>query len=137
MPNKKLLVVLLGALAFPGGASSAAGTACTVTPNPVVLGTDAQFTVSASGAIPGVYYEVTDQQKGHHKTDEARVWVGAADDTGNLTAVIPAHDGSVNGDGDPYSLWPGDVSVKVVRWRAGGSPGGGQILLSTCSFTVT
>jgi hypothetical protein len=114
----------------------AAPNPCTVSPNPVTLGTDSSFTVTASGGVPAEFYEVTDQQKGHHKTDEARVWLGQADASGNVSATIGVDDGRIYGDASPYSLWPGDVSVKVVRYRTGGGPGGAASTLATCSFTV-
>jgi hypothetical protein len=125
-------IVLAMALASPVNATSA----CQVTPDPVVLGTDISFTLTASGGIPAAYYEVTDQQKQHHKTDEARVWLGQADASGTVTAVVGVDDGRITGSGDPYALWPGDVSVKVVLYRTGGGPGGAASLLATCSFTV-
>ena len=109
---------------------------CIVSPDPVTLGVDASFTVTATGGTPLEYYEVTNQQRGHHKTDEARVWLGQADEFGTVTAVIGAVDGRIYGDGLPESLWPGGVSVKVVRYRTGGGPGGAASTLATCSFTV-
>jgi hypothetical protein len=109
---------------------------CTVSPDPVSLASDTQFTVTATGGTAGEVYEVTDQQKQHHKQDEARVWSGWADDAGVVTAVVHVEDGRIVGDGSPYALWPGDVSVKVVRYRAGGGPGGAASLIATCSFTV-
>ena len=109
---------------------------CTVSPDPVTLGVDDHFTVTATGGTPLEYYEVTDQQAGHHKTDEARVWLGQADEFGTVTAVIGVADGRITGDGIPEALWPGDVSVKVVRYRTGGGPGGAASTLATCSFTV-
>lgn len=129
-----LILFWLIVLVVPVPARSA--TTCTITPDPVTLGIDANFTVVATGGTPGEYYEVTDQQKGHHKTDEARVWLGAADDTGTVTALVPVDDGRVVGDLSVWSLWPGDVSVRVVRYRTGGGPGGAATTLATCSFTV-
>jgi hypothetical protein len=106
-----------------------------VAPDPVSLAVDTQFTVTAVGATPGEFYEVTDQQKRHHKTDEARVWLGQADEFGTVTAVVGVVDGRVYW-GTGLELWPGDVSVKVVRYRTGGGPGGAASLLATCGFTV-
>jgi hypothetical protein len=128
------LVLCVGtSAAWAAGAKSAP---CVVDPNPVVLGTTVSFTVTATGAVPGEYYEVTDQQKGHHKTDEARVWLGQADASGVVGAEIPVDDGRVTGDTE-FALWPGDVSVKVVRYRTGGGPGGAASQLATCGFAVT
>jgi hypothetical protein len=123
-----LLLVPTTALARPS--------ICTVSPDPVTLGVDTEFTVTATGGTPLEYYEVTDQQKGHHKTDEARVWLGQADEFGTVTAVVGVADGRIYGDGLPESLWPGGVSVKVVRYRTGGGQGSAASTLATCSFTV-
>ena len=125
-------VALAAALVVPVQAK----TVCIVSPDPVTLGTDPQFTVTATGGVPFESYEVTDQQQGHHKTDEARVWLGQADASGTVVATIPVDDGRVVGPGDEFALWPGDVSVKVVRYRTGGGPGGAASVIATCSFTV-
>ncbi len=117
---------------------SYANSACAVTPNPVSLATDTQFTVTASGATPFDSYEVTDQQQGHHKQDEDRVWLGSADAAGNITANVPVQNGALLGGGwKPYGLWPGDVSVKVIHYQQGGSGSNkGAAILAACSFTV-
>ena len=138
----KTALVIAAFLALLGLSTSSAtagqATACSVTPNPVSLSTDTQFTVTASGAVPGDYYEVTDQQQGHHKTDEDRVWLGRADTNGAVTATVPVDDGRVVGAGDIYALWPGDVSVKVIHYQQGGSGGNkGASILAACGFTVT
>jgi hypothetical protein len=129
---KKLLLLLPLLLASPAYAKAAP---CVVTPDPVSLSADSTFTVTATG-LPNVLYEVTDQQTHHHKTDEARVWLGYADDAGNISAVIDVIDGRTTNVRE--AMWPGDVSVKVLRWKAGGgtSSGSGAVLLTTCGFTV-
>lgn len=128
---KKLLVCLVPLLlATPAYAKAAP---CVVTPNPVSLSADTSFTVTATG-LPNVLYEVTDQQVHHHKTDEARVWLGYADEFGNISAVIDVIDGRTTNLRE--AMWPGDVTVKVLRWKAGGSAGSGAVLLTTCGFTV-
>jgi hypothetical protein len=132
---RKLLVLLPLLLVTPAYAAKAAP--CVVTPDPVRLGTDTSFTVTASGATPFAYYEVTDAQKGHHKTDEDRVWLGEADASGTIVATVAVVDGRTAGPGDVLSLWPGDVSVKVIGYHQGGGPGsGGASVLATCGFTV-
>lgn len=137
---RRLLAIALGlalsvVLVAPVLAAKAAP--CSVSPDPLTLGVDDHFTVTATGGTPGEFYEVTDQQAGHHKTDEARVWLGAADEFGTVTADIGVNDGRIYGDaGMPYSLWPGNVSVKVVRYRTGGGPGGAASTLASCGFTV-
>jgi hypothetical protein len=116
--------------------SQASTNPCVVTPNPLSLATDTQFTVTASGAIPLESYEVTDQQTGHHKTDEDRVWLGQADSNGQIVAVVPAGDGRT-GSGSPYALWPGDVKVTVIHYHQGGKISSkGASVLATCAFTV-
>jgi hypothetical protein len=135
---KGLFVSLLVAVALsaPLAASSAKAPPCVVTPNPLSLSNDPSWFVSAAGATPLDYYEVTKQQKGHHVPDEGRVWLGQADEGGNILAEIGTVDGRLVGDGVKEALWPGDVSVKVVRYRAGGGPGGAASLLATCGFQV-
>lgn len=136
MKNVCIVATMLAALGFASPAVSKGKPGpCTVTPNPVVLGVDQTFTVTATGGVPGEFYEVTDQQSGHHKTDEARVWLGAADEFGTVTAEVPVGDGRFS-DARPYALWPGSVSVKVVRYRTGGGPGGSASTLATCGFNV-
>jgi hypothetical protein len=136
--NRRLTLALttILALAFCPTATAAKSAPCTATPDPLTLGVDQFFTVTATGATPGQAYEVTDQQPGHHKTDEARVWLGYPDDAGTISAVIPALDGRIYPDAWPYALWPGDITVKVVRYRTGGGPGGAASLLAVCSFTA-
>jgi hypothetical protein len=131
----RLAIIAVLALS-PDAALAAQRPPCAVVPDPVVLGIDATFTVTATDGDPFEFYEVTDQQAGHHKTDEARVWLGQADDAGTVTATISVDDGRIVGDASPYALWPGDVAVKVVRYRTGGGPGGAASTLATCSFTV-
>ena len=111
---------------------------CGVAPNPVSLAADSSFTVTATGAIAGDSYEVTDQQQGHQKTDEDRVWLGTADFNGNIAASVPVVDGRTTLTWRPYGLWPGDVSVKVIHYQQGGSGfNKGAAILASCSFTVT
>jgi len=126
-------LVLIASLA--GSAVADARGVCTVTPSPVSIA-GGSFTVTASFAVPSEFYEITDQQKGHHKTDEARVWLGQADANGNVSADIPTEDGRIYGDGTPYALWPGDLSIKIVRYRTGGGGNTKASLLATCTTTV-
>jgi hypothetical protein len=112
---------------------------CVVTPDPVSLATadgTAILNVYATGGTPGDFYEVAFQQSGHHKTDEARSWLGAADEFGNVSADIVYVDGRLSPYDRDHALWPGDATVKVTRYRTGGGPGGAASLLATCSFTV-
>jgi len=134
---KRLVALMTAAiLAIAVTPSVAAKTTCTVTPDPVILGVDSTFTLIATGGTAFEFYEVTDQQQGHHKTDEARVWLGQADAFGTVVAMIPVDDGRIVGPGDEFALWPGAVSVKVVRYRTGGGPGGAASVIATCAFTV-
>jgi hypothetical protein len=136
-----LLAILAGpstCIVSPVMAAKAAP--CIVTPNPVSLATadgTAAFNVYATGGTPGDYYEVAFQQQGHRKQDEARSWLGAADESGNVSADIVYVDGRLSPFDREHALWPGDASVKVTRYRTGGGPGGAASLLATCTFEVT
>ncbi len=130
-----LLCILVVLIAAPTG--SVAGTACSVAPDPLSLVVETQFTVTAAGAIPFDYYEVTDQQQGHHKTDEDRVWLGQADTNGNIDATIHVDNGLIGASGT-YALWPGGVSVKVIHYQQGGKTiSKGASILAFCTFSVT
>lgn len=124
------------AVVSPAGAAGV----CTVTPDPVTLGVDQYYIVTATGGLSGGLYEVDLPDpggRGHHNTDESRVWLGYADESGVVTAVIGVDDGRVVGEGSSLSLWPGTATVKVQRYRTGGgSPGIGSVLLASCSFEV-
>jgi hypothetical protein len=121
------------AVTLTGAASAGKASQCIVVPNPVVLGVDTQYTVTATGGVPLETYEVTLRQKHHLITDEARIWLGQADADGVVTAIVPV-DNQV--EGSLYSLWPGEPTLNVVRSRAGGGPGGAASKIATCSFVV-
>jgi hypothetical protein len=124
---------LFVALTLTGAASAGRTAACVVIPNPVTLGVDTEYTVTATGGVPLETYEVTLRQKHHLITDEARVWLGQADSAGVVRAVIPV----VNQvEGSEFSLWPGEPTLNVVRYRTGGGPGGAASKIASCSFVV-
>jgi hypothetical protein len=126
---------LFVALTLTGAATAGKASQCVVVPNPVTLGVDTEYTVTATGGVPLETYEVTLRQKHHLITDEARVWLGQADDTGTVTATIGVSDGRIYGM-VTGALWPGEPTLNVVRYRTGGGPGGAASKLATCSFVV-
>jgi hypothetical protein len=122
-----LLLVALGTAARP--------TTCVVTPDPVLLSkAPGTYHVNATGGVPGEYYEVTLFQKHNPINDERRVWLGQADELGNVEADVPYLDRVI---GSNYSLWPGEARLEVVRYRTGGGPGGAASKIATCTFRVT
>jgi hypothetical protein len=139
---KKLFVALLLVIAMSTPALADAKGVCTVNPNPISLSAIdpaigyGTINVDAVGGVPGELYELAFQQKGHHKTDEARSWLGYADDAGNVFADLAYSDGRVNPLDRDHAMWPGDVSFKFTRYRTGGAPGGAASLLAICTATV-
>ncbi len=145
---KKIIAafILASLITTPTLASAAKAPPCVVDPPVISLSNptytqdgNPYFIVSATGATPLGFYEVTDQQKGHTKTDEDRTWLGQADESGNITANRYYFDARTVAEGawKPYGVWPGDISIKVIGYHQGGqNTSKGASILATCKATI-
>ncbi len=113
-----LLLVTVAGTAFAarggnrGGNAGAATAACTVTPDPVALGST--YTVAGSGLTPGLFVNVDVSD-----SVGTQVYMAVVDGTGSL---------SVSG----WTAWSGTNSVAIV------DPSGHKVqTLATCSFLVS
>jgi hypothetical protein len=122
-----VLAIAIAALLQVGdSAARAAGGVCTVSPDPVAIQTE--YTISATGLTPGVWYVIHQHQAGSSAAD--RDDLVQADAVGNAAQTVTVPWG-------PLGVWE-EGTVAVVWKRSSGSgyqTVGGPV--ASCGFTVT
>jgi len=131
---KRIVVMaVIAALIVAAPVSAGKRSTCTVVPDPVSISVADLYTVTATGGVPGVDYEIIISQRHDGVTDEGRDALVAADAFGVVTWTFTAYPKI---DGDPSGLLVGDAKVDVSRNRTGGGPGGAASTIASCTFTV-